>query len=91
RHLGLAARFVSGYRHEPNLSPENAATHAWCEVYLTGAGWRGFDSTVGKRVGGDPIAVAVASHPEWIPPVSGTYHGKPRSTMEVNVEVTRLD
>ena len=91
RHLGLAARFVSGYRHEPNLTPGQGATHAWCEVYLTGAGWRGFDSTAGKRVGGDHIAVAVASHPEWIPPVSGTYHGKPKSKMEVKVEVTQLD
>lgn len=91
RHLGLAARFVSGYRHEPDLSPGEGATHAWCEVYLTGAGWRGFDSTAGKRVGGDHIAVAVARHPEWIPPVSGSYHGDSKSKMEVEVEVTQLD
>ena len=91
RHLGLAARFVSGYRYEPNLSPGEGATHAWCEVYLTGAGWRGFDSTAGQRAVGDHIAVAVARHPEWIPPVSGTYHGHSKSKMEVEVQVTRLD
>jgi transglutaminase-like putative cysteine protease len=90
RHLGLAARFVSGYRHEANLSPGEGATHAWCEVYLTGAGWRGFDSTAGKRVGGGHIAVAVARHPEWIPPVSGSYHGDSKSKMEVEVEVTQV-
>tara|TARA_R110002049_G_scaffold4601_5_gene32613 strand:+ start:849976 stop:850770 length:795 start_codon:yes stop_codon:yes gene_type:complete len=90
RHLGLAARFVSGYRYEPNLAPGEGATHAWCEVYLTGAGWRGFDSTAGERVLGDHIAVAVARHPEWIPPVSGTYQGDSKSKMEVDVEVTRL-
>jgi transglutaminase-like putative cysteine protease len=91
RHLGLAARFVSGYRHDPDLPSGEGATHAWCEVYLTGAGWRGFDATTGERTGGDHIAVAVARHPEWIPPVSGSYHGQPRSTMEVEVEVTQLD
>ena len=90
RHLGLAARFVSGYRHDPNLPPGEGATHAWCEVYLTGAGWRGYDATTGERTGGDHIAVAVARHPEWIPPVSGSYRGQPRSTMEVEVKVTQL-
>ncbi|WP_345323049.1 transglutaminase family protein [Novipirellula rosea] len=91
RHLGLAARFVSGYRHDPNLAPGDGATHAWCEVYLTGTGWRGFDSTAGLRVAGDHIAVAVARHPEWIPPVSGSYHGQGKSVMEVEVEVSQLD
>jgi transglutaminase-like putative cysteine protease len=60
-------------------------------VYLTGAGWRGFDSTAGQRVGGDHIAVAVARHPESIPPVSGTYHGHSKSQMEVEVEVTQFN
>lgn len=91
RHLGLAARFVSGYRHDANVSPGEGATHAWCEVYLTGAGWRGFDASSGERTGGDHIAVAVARHPEWIPPVSGSYRGQPRSAMEVEVAVTQLD
>ncbi|TWT48197.1 hypothetical protein KOR42_39870 [Thalassoglobus neptunius] len=90
RHLGLAARFVSGYRYDPNLSPGEGATHAWCEVYLTGAGWRGYDATIGARTGGDHIAVAVARHPEWIPPVAGSYHGQSESTMEVSVAVTQL-
>ena len=91
RHLGLAARFVSGYRYDPQLASDQGATHAWCEVYLTGAGWRGFDSTAGQRAVGDHIAVAVARHPEWIPPVSGTYHGQAKSKLEVEVRVTALD
>jgi transglutaminase-like putative cysteine protease len=91
RHLGLAARFVSGYRHEPNLPSGQGATHAWCEVYLTGAGWRGFDSTIGECAGSDHIAVAVARHPESIPPVSGSYFGQSYSTMDVRVDVVQLD
>lgn len=90
RHLGLAARFVSGYRYDVGLTPGQGATHAWCEVYLTGAGWLGFDATSGERVRGDHIAVAVARHPEWIPPVSGSYVGQPKSAMEVEVEVEQL-
>lgn len=91
RHLGLASRFVSGYRHEPGLPPGAGATHAWCEVYLTGTGWRGFDSTTGEPVGNDHIAVAVARHPEAVPPVAGSYTGAASSRMEVLVEVNELD
>ena len=43
RLLGLAARFVSGYRL-PTLPQGQGATHAWSEVYLPGAGWKGFTS-----------------------------------------------
>jgi transglutaminase-like putative cysteine protease len=87
RHLGLAARFVSGYIHSPENSAAAGAPHAWSEVYLPGAGWRGFDSTTGELVGGDHIAVAVARHPESVPPVSGSYAGASRPSMEVQVSV----
>lgn len=72
-HLGLAARFVSGYLYSPLLPPGQGATHAWAEVYLPGAGWKGFDSTTGQVVGNDHITVAVSRHPESVPPVSGSF------------------
>ncbi|MDX1432787.1 MAG: transglutaminase family protein [Gammaproteobacteria bacterium] len=92
RHIGLAARFVSGYLYAPNLPAAQGATHAWSEVYLPGAGWRGFDSTTGTLVGGDHIAVAVARHPESVPPVSGSFEGNsgPPPAMEVEVAVDLL-
>ena len=90
RNLGIAARFVSGYQFDPNQVPGGGSTHAWCEVYLTGAGWRGFDSTTGEQVGGDHIAVAVARHPEWIPPVSGTFLGNTKAKLEIEVDVVQL-
>ncbi len=88
RFFGLAARFVSGYLHSPG-SEQEGATHAWSEVYLPGAGWKGFDSTSGLVTGTDHIAVAVSRHPESIPPISGAFVGPadPPPVMEVDVDV----
>jgi len=77
RSLGLAARFVSGYLYSPGLPQGQGSTHAWSEVYLPGAGWKGFDSTTGQVVGNDHIAVAVSRHPETVPPVSGSFMAAP--------------
>jgi transglutaminase-like putative cysteine protease len=91
RQLGLAARFVSGYIHGPVTEAGNAATHAWAEVYLPGAGWKGFDPTLGEVTGGHHIPVAVARHPEAVPPVSGTFVGTlQRPSLTVNVQVLAL-
>lgn len=92
RYCGLASRFVSGYLVSTAAVEDHATTHAWAEVYLPGAGWRGFDSTSGEVVGGAHIAVAVHRHPEAIPPVSGSFVGPARSKprMEVGVRVTTL-
>lgn len=75
RYLGLAARFVSGYLHMPDDESGNASTHAWAEVYLPGPGWKGFDPTSGVVTGNQHIPVAVARHPEAVPPVSGSFIG----------------
>lgn len=92
RRLGLASRFVSGYLVSGAAVEDVATTHAWAEVYLPGAGWRGFDTTSGQLVAGDHIAVAVHRHPEAIPPVSGSYVGpaKPKPVMEVDVRAERV-
>ncbi len=88
RRLGLAARFVTGYLHAP-LSDAAGATHAWAEIYLPGAGWKGFDPTTGKIVGADHIAVAVARLPVSVPPVAGSFRGDASSTLEVGVWVSQ--
>lgn len=82
RSLGLAARFVSGYLYSPGLLQGQGSTHAWSEVYLPGAGWKGFDSTTGQVVGNDHIAVAVSRHPETVPPVSGSFMAAPGGTLQ---------
>ncbi len=90
RHLGLAARFVSGYLHAPPSTVNYGATHAWAEVFLPGAGWKGFDPSTGEIVGSDHIAVAVARLPESVPPVSGAFAGPPGASLDVGVWVTEL-
>jgi transglutaminase-like putative cysteine protease len=90
RQLGLAARFVTGYLHAP-LSTTPGATHAWAEVYLPGAGWKGFDPTTGTLVGADHIPVAVARLPVSVPPVAGSFRGAADSQLEVGVWVSKCD
>jgi len=90
RRLGLAARFVSGYLHAPPSTANYGATHAWPEVYLPGAGWKGFDPTSGEIVGNNHIAVAVARLPESIPPIAGSFVGPPGASLDVGVWITEL-
>ncbi|MES2364673.1 MAG: transglutaminase family protein [Pseudomonadota bacterium] len=90
RHLGLASRFISGYL-QAQPSPVNyGATHAWAEVFIPGAGWKGFDPTTGKIVGADHFAVAVARLPESVPPIAGSFIGPPGAGLDVGVWVTEL-
>ncbi len=89
RCLGLASRFVSGYLYAPLMSDQIGSTHAWAEVYIPGAGWKGFDPTIGNIVGKDHIPVAVARLAESVPPISGTFAGVAESSLDVGVWVTQ--
>jgi transglutaminase-like putative cysteine protease len=92
RLLGFASRFISGYHttHANDTGP--GSTHAWAEVYIPGPGWTGFDPTAGQLTGNEHIAVAVARHPEAVPPVSGSYLGpaSPAPVLSVSVRVQTL-
>ena len=85
RCLCFAARFVSGYLHAPPSTDSLGATHAWAKVYLPGAGWKGFDPTIGEFAGTDHFAVAVARLPESVPPIAGSFVGVSRSILNVGV------
>jgi transglutaminase-like putative cysteine protease len=93
RRLGIAARFVSGYVHDPASESGGAATHAWSEVYLPGAGWKGFDPTNATVVGPDHIPVAVHRHPEAVSPVAGSFIGAKdlNSNLSVDVKIHQLE
>lgn len=91
RSLGFAARFVTGYIYvasrdgQPRLG--GGSTHAWCQVYLPGAGWVEFDPTNGIVGNRDLIRVAVARDPTQAIPLSGTYYGKASDELGMSVQV----
>jgi transglutaminase-like putative cysteine protease len=74
RSVGLAARFVSGYQ-EGDAEHDKRYMHAWGEVFLPGAGWRGFDPTHGLAVSDRHIAIAAAADPQHAAPITATYRG----------------
>ena len=90
RRAGIATRFVSGYS-VPDRDANEHHMHAWMEVYLPGAGWRGYDPTSGLAVADGHIAVANAANPADAAPVTGTVRGddviaKMSATVRVEVD-----
>lgn len=86
----LAARFVSGYFRGDDPDARRYL-HAWAEVYLPGAGWRGYDPSLGLAVGSDHVAVAASDDPQETLPVTGGFSGEraeARMEWDLNISVT---
>jgi transglutaminase-like putative cysteine protease len=90
RSLGLAARFVTGYLYDEALQgmTGGGATHAWCSVYLPGAGWLEYDPTNGLVAGRNLVRVGVARTPQQAVPIAGGFLGDVSDMTGLAVDLT---
>jgi len=84
RVMGVAARFVSGYECA-SAGQHDSSMHAWAEVYLPAAGWRGYDPSRGLAVADGHVAVAAAFDADLAAPISGLFQGACESQMETRL------
>lgn len=88
RSMGIAARFVSGYLYGNPMQAHEL--HAWVEVYLPGAGWRGFDPTEGRAIMNNHICLGASADYDQLAPVMGTFRGATSSFLTTDVDIEEV-
>jgi transglutaminase-like putative cysteine protease len=90
RSVGIPARYVSGYLYDPGLEGDNAASHAWIDVWDKAAGWSALDPTHAREQTEAYVRVAVGKDYADVPPTRGVYTGSASETLSVRVGLQKL-
>jgi transglutaminase-like putative cysteine protease len=90
RAMGVPARYVSGYIHQPGDSGTTTASHAWAEAWVPGRGWVGYDATHPVRASEHHVRLAVGRDYSDAAPTRGIYVGSATGTMDVHVRTREL-
>jgi transglutaminase-like putative cysteine protease len=90
RCVGIPARYVSGYLYDQTLEGDNAASHAWVDVWDEGRGWLAFDPTHDREQTESYVRVAVGRDYADVPPTRGVYTGAANEVLSVRVGLQAL-
>ncbi len=90
RAMGVPARYVSGYIHDPHGQGARSASHAWAEAWVPGKGWIGYDATHPVQVTENHVRLAVGRDYSDAAPTRGTYVGSAFGTLDVSVTTREL-
>ena len=90
RSVGIPARYVSGYLYDPKLHGDNAASHAWVDVWEDSAGWTALDPTHDREQTEAYVRVAVGRDYADVPPTRGVFKGAAHETLSVRVGLQAL-
>ena len=90
RCVGIPARYVSGYLYDPKLEGDNAASHAWIDVWDEAGGWSALDPTHGREQTDAYVRVAVGRDYADVPPTRGVFTGAASETLSVRVGLQAL-
>ena len=90
RSFGIATRFVTGYLYDDisGTGRGGGSSHAWCGVYLPGAGWVEYDPTNGLIAGSNLVRVGVTREASQALPISGGFVGSADDCVGMHVDVS---
>jgi len=90
RHVGVPARYVSGYFHRADGVVEQEAGHAWAEAKVPGLGWVGFDPANGISSGEAHVRVAIGLDYLGAAPIRGSRYGGGSESLDVKLTVAAM-
>ncbi len=87
RHVGIPARYISGYFHRSDGLNDQEAGHAWAEAFVPALGWVGFDATNGICATDAHLRVAAGLDYLTAAPVRGARSGGSGESLSVRIHI----